>query len=92
MRICPLGGSYPFSSSLSLSSLSCVIFIYLISNLNALFPPNPLTRAGRRNVRSAQRDMDREMRELDRTETQVLTEIKSRAKQSGVAGNDPALN
>ena len=35
--------------------------------------------------------MDREMRELDRTETQVLAEIKSRAKQSGVAGNDPAL-
>ena len=31
------------------------------------------------------------MRELDRTETQVLAEIKSRAKQSGVAGNDPAL-
>ena len=42
-------------------------------------------------VQGAQRDMDREMRELDRTETQVMAEIKKRAKQAGVAGSDPAL-
>lgn len=48
-------------------------------------------RETKRNVRGAQRDMEREMRELDRTEKQVMAEIKKRAQQSGVAGSDPAL-
>jgi len=49
-------------------------------------------RSTKREVRGAQRDMDREIRELDRTEAQVLAEIKKRAKAPGVSGNDRALS
>jgi len=48
-------------------------------------------RTTKREVRGAQRDMEREIRELDRTEGQVLVEIKKGAKAPGVSGNDSAL-
>ena len=35
--------------------------------------------------------MDKELRELDRSEKQILTDIKKRGKQSGVTGSDPTL-
>lgn len=38
----------------------------------------------RREVRSSQRDMDREIRELDKQEKQVTLELKQRAKTPGV--------
>ena len=41
-------------------------------------------------LQGAQRDMDREMRELDRTEKQVMAEIKQRAKAPGVSGQGDA--
>lgn len=44
----------------------------------------------RREVRAGQRDMDREMRELDRQEKYITAEIKKRAKLARGA-DDPAL-
>jgi len=44
----------------------------------------------RREVRAGQRDIDREMRELDRQEKYITAEIKKRAKQAKGA-DDPAL-
>lgn len=41
-------------------------------------------RQTKREVRSAIRDIDREIRDLDRLEKQVITDIKKRAKASGV--------
>mmetsp|Transcript_36824 Transcript_36824/g.54090 ORF Transcript_36824/g.54090 Transcript_36824/m.54090 type:complete len:225 (-) Transcript_36824:401-1075(-) len=41
-------------------------------------------RETRRTVRQSQRDVDRELRDLDRTETQVVTDIKKRARAPGV--------
>lgn len=46
----------------------------------------------RREVRSSQRDMDREIRELDKQEKQVMLELKQRAKTAGVnPSKDSAL-
>jgi len=38
----------------------------------------------KREIRSAQRDLDREFRDLERTEKQLIVEIKNRARQSSV--------
>jgi len=48
-------------------------------------------RETKREVRSAQRGMDREIRELDRQEKTVLMDIKKRAKIAGVSKSDSAL-
>jgi len=48
-------------------------------------------RETKREVRSAQRGMDREIRELDRQEKTVLLDIKKRAKMAGVSKSDSAL-
>jgi len=58
--------------------------------------PNELAKEAKKNtkkeVRGAQRDIDREVRDLERQEAQILQQIKQRAKQPGVSGpNDPAL-
>lgn len=44
----------------------------------------------RKEVRSNQRDMDREIRELDRQEKQITMELKQRAKNAN-SSNDPTL-
>jgi len=44
----------------------------------------------RKEVRSGQRDIDREMRDLDKQEKYIMTEIKKRAKQA-TGPNDTAL-
>jgi len=41
-------------------------------------------RETKREIRGAQRDLDRELRDLDRTEKQLIVEIKTRARQSNV--------
>mmetsp|Transcript_24170 Transcript_24170/g.27859 ORF Transcript_24170/g.27859 Transcript_24170/m.27859 type:complete len:225 (-) Transcript_24170:132-806(-) len=48
-------------------------------------------RATKRETRGAQRDIDREMRDLDRSETQLLAEIKQRAKAPGMSHSDNTL-
>mmetsp|Transcript_14359 Transcript_14359/g.20571 ORF Transcript_14359/g.20571 Transcript_14359/m.20571 type:complete len:229 (-) Transcript_14359:160-846(-) len=46
----------------------------------------------KRVVRSSQRDVDREIRELERSEAQIVTDIKKRAKTSGInPATDKAL-
>lgn len=46
----------------------------------------------KREVRSSQRDVDREVRDLDRSETQLVADIKKRAKTPGVnPSTDTAL-
>jgi hypothetical protein len=57
---------------------------------------NELAKEAKKNtkkeVRGAQRDIDREIRDLERQEQQLLVQIKQRAKQPGVSGtNDTAL-
>merc|ERR1711862_1045877 len=42
------------------------------------------SRETKREIRSAQRDLDREFRDLERTEKQLIVEIKNRARQSSV--------
>ena len=60
--------------------------------MNSLFKKKPTPKEAamaakketRREVRSSQRDMDREIRELDKQEKQVTLELKQRAKTPGV--------
>uniref|UniRef100_A0A7S1BMU4 Uncharacterized protein n=1 Tax=Corethron hystrix TaxID=216773 RepID=A0A7S1BMU4_9STRA len=48
-------------------------------------------RETKREVRSAQRGIDRELRELERQERTLLADIKKRAKTGGITKNDSAL-
>jgi len=45
----------------------------------------------KREVRHAQRGIDREIRELERQERTVLLDIKRRAKMAGISKSDSAL-
>ena len=74
------------------SDIYCIIMDYFKKKPTPKEAAMAAKRETRKQVRSSQRDMEREIRELDRQEKQITMELRQRAKAAGVnPAKDTAL-